>query len=240
MFYLKIHLYFILTIGLLSACTAPKSPENPKIIHYQVDPSATELRFFLKDEVGTYFHSFEKLKTWLEKKGKTLSFAMNGGMFHAGGKPVGLYIETGKEINPINRDKKGYGNFFLQPNGIFYITKDKKANICTTSTFQKQEEIQYATQSGPMLLIDGNISKLFTKDSPNLQLRNGVGILPDGRLIFAMSKEKINLYSFANFFKNQGCIQALYLDGYVSKTYLPAQNEMDLGGNFGVIVAEIR
>ncbi|WP_242604841.1 phosphodiester glycosidase family protein [Flavobacterium subsaxonicum] len=51
-----------------------------------------------------------------------------------------------------------------------------------------------------------------------------------------MSKEPINFYDFAQYFKDMGCNNALYLDGYVSRTYLPEQNWIQADGNFGVII----
>ena len=98
--------------------------------------------------------------------------------------------------------------------------------------------IQYATQSGPMLIIDGKLHAEFKKGATSVHYRNGVGILPNGNLLFVMSKEKVNFYDFATFFKNKNCENALYLDGFVSKTYLPSKNANDLGGNFGVIIGE--
>jgi uncharacterized protein YigE (DUF2233 family) len=53
-----------------------------------------------------------------------------------------------------------------------------------------------------------------------------------------MSKDSITLYDFADFFKGVGCKNALYLDGFVSRTYLPKKNWEQLDGNFGVIIAE--
>jgi len=63
-----------------------------------------------------------------------------------------------------------------------------------------------------------------------------VGILPDNRVIFAMSKQEVNFYDFAEFFMSMGCKNALYLDGLVSRTYLPEENWQQLDGNFGVII----
>jgi len=154
--------------------------------------------------------------------------------------PQGLYIEQGLLKAPIIRKQKGYGNFYLQPNGIFFLTKDRKAGVISTAQFEVQEDIQYATQSGPMLVIDGAIHSKFKKGSSHLHIRNGVGLLPNGDLLFAMSKEKINLFDFATFFKEQACKNALYLDGFVSKTYLPAKNWEQLDGTFGVIIAETK
>lgn len=91
-----------------------------------------------------------------------------------------------------------------------------------------------------MLVIDGNLHKKLTKGSKNLHIRNGVGVLPNGNLLFAMSKEKINFYDFASFFQKNGCKNALYLDGFVSKTYLPEKNYKQDDGNFGVIIGIIK
>ncbi len=87
-----------------------------------------------------------------------------------------------------------------------------------------------------MLVIDGQIHQAFKKGSINLNIRNGVGILPDNRVIFAMSKQEVNFYDFAEFFMSMGCKNALYLDGFVSRTYLPEENWQQLDGNFGVII----
>ncbi len=87
-----------------------------------------------------------------------------------------------------------------------------------------------------MLLIDGELHSKFRKGSKNLHIRNGVGILPDGKIICAMSKEKINFYDFATFFKQQGCQNALYLDGFVSRMYLPEKEWEQMDGDFGVII----
>ena len=164
---------------------------------------------------------------------------MNGGMYKKDRSPQGIYIENGIIKSEIDTVQNAYGNFYMQPNGIFYITYDNKGVVCKTPDFEYNKNIKYATQSGPMLLIDGKIHPKFKEGSKYVNIRNGVGILPDGKLLFAMSKQKINFYDFATYFKNAGCKNALYLDGFVSKTYLPEKNWIDLGGNFGVIIAEV-
>ena len=163
---------------------------------------------------------------------------MNGGMYQKDGSPQGLYIEKGKVISPLEKRKTGYGNFYLQPNGVFYLTEDRRAKISTSTNFVNQDDIKYATQSGPMLIIDGQIHPKLTKGSKNFHIRNAVGILPNGHILFVMSKDKINFYDLATFFKEQGCQNALYLDGFVSRTYLPSEEWIQLDGNFGVIMAE--
>jgi uncharacterized protein YigE (DUF2233 family) len=87
-----------------------------------------------------------------------------------------------------------------------------------------------------MLVIDGRIHPAFRPGSTNLQIRNGVGILPNGQVLLAMSRRKINFYDFAEYFRKAGCRQALYLDGYVSRTYEPAAGQTADDGDFGVII----
>ncbi len=160
---------------------------------------------------------------------------MNGGMFKKDNSPQGLFIDNERQINPLDTNK-GNGNFYLMPNGVFYITTENLPKICMTTDYKETEQIKYATQSGPMLVVDGQIHSAFKEGSTNLNIRNGVGILEDNKLIFAMSKKEINFYDFADYFKKLGCKNALYLDGFVSRTYLPEQNWIQKDGNFGVII----
>ena len=231
-------LLFVISISIIS-CENPatkKEYDTAKILAYEVNSKTENLQFFLKNEAGEIYGNAQNLKTQLDGKGQKLIFAMNGGMYQKDQLPQGLYVENGRIITPVDRKKEGYGNFYLQPNGIFYLTKSDEAIICVTDSLKATRSIQYATQSGPMLVIDGKLHEKLTKGSKNLNIRNGVGVLPNGNLLFAMSKEKINFYDFATFFKDNGCKNALYLDGFVSKTYLPSKNYEQLNGNFGVII----
>lgn len=202
------------------------------IVSYTVDPAL--VRLYWKDDKGQALGSLQHLKEHVEHQHKQLLFAMNGGMFKPDGIPVGLFIQDQIIVTPLDT-LSGNGNFYLKPNGVLYITTDNKAAICQTSAFVNHS-LKFATQSGPMLLIDGVIHPAFKQGSTNVNVRNGVGILPDGRLVFAMSKEGINFYDFAQYFKQLGCRNALYLDGFVSRTYLPAENWIQTDGNFGVII----
>ena len=209
--------------------------ENGFILH-EVDLNKNEVHFYWKDAVNKRYGSLQSLKTALASKGKNLLFATNGGMYTQEHVPQGLYIERGEVKQKIDRKTKGYGNFYLVPNGIFCLYDDNKASVVSTSSFTLDNTIKYATQSGPMLIIDGYYNPKLTKGSKNLHIRNGVGILPNGNILFAMSKKKTNFYDFATLFKQKGCLNALYLDGFVSRTYLPSKDWIQLDGNFGVII----
>lgn len=211
------------------------SNEDDRFVSYIVNPKNQNLEFFWKNEKGEHFKNAENLISWLKSKNKKLLFSTNGGMYKKDNSPQGLYVEktiTKSEIDTSN----GNGNFYLKPNGIFYLTTDKNPIICKTEDFVNNGMIKYATQSGPMLVIDGEIHAAFKKNSTNLNIRNGVGILPNNQIIFAISKKEINFYDFAEYFKKLGCKKALYLDGFVSRTYLPEKNWKQIDGNFGVII----
>lgn len=212
--------------------------QDSSIICHTINPKNQNLSFYSKNEKGNFFVNHGGLKKELEKKNLKLKFAMNGGMYNQDLSPQGLYIENGQLITPLDTIKKGYGNFYLQPNGVFYIDKNKEAFVTKTSEFQNNLTIQQATQSGPMLVMNGQLHPAFNKGSSNLHIRNGVGILPNGDLLFAMSKSKINFYDFATFFQQHKCKNALYLDGFVSRTYLPEQNWIQEDGKFAIIIAE--
>lgn len=235
---MKKRIYFsaliLFVVGLLAF-----QQDHSNIVFHSVDPSLGKLKLYWKDSAGKIFGNLGSVKKSEHQKGKTLKFAMNGGMYLADQSPQGLFIQDRKQLKSVNRVKKAYGNFYMQPNGIFLIDTNNQAKVLQTDAVIDFSGIKFATQSGPMLVIDGDLHPRFRLGSTNLHVRNGVGLLPDGKLLFAQSKTKINFYDFAQFFKKQGCKNALYLDGFVSRTYLPSKNWEQLDGKFGVIIGEV-
>jgi len=209
---------------------------DARFLTYTCNPSTEDLRLYWKGADGEILKSFSALKAEVNKQGKELVFAANAGMFMENRHPLGLYIERGETHRKMNRTQTAHGNFYLQPNGVFYLTAGKQAGVCVSTSFEELEGVDYATQSGPMLLVDGAYHPALTKGSKNLHIRNGVGILPNGNVLFVMSKERVNFYDLATYFKDQGCKNALYLDGFVSRTYLPEQGWEQTGGAFGVMI----
>ena len=197
-----------------------------------------DLRLFQSGPDGAY-GSFRRLNETLEAEGKTLGFAMNAGMYHRDLAPVGLYVEDGVEISRlVTRD--GPGNFGLLPNGVFCIGETFR--VIESRTFKAESPAcRFATQSGPMLVIGGELHPKLLPGSDSLYVRNGVGVSGDGtRAVFAVSNDAVNFHSFARFFRDAlGLPDALYFDGNISRLYAPSLGRHDGGFPMGPIVGTV-
>lgn len=207
----------------------------------EVDMAHADLRLFLRDPAsGAPMGSFSAIERLLEPDGKRLAFAMNAGMYHADRSPVGLYVEGGRSLSDlVTRD--GPGNFGLLPNGVFCIRKGR-ADVIETLRFEgARPACRYASQSGPMLVIDGRLHPRFIEGGDSRHIRNGVGTSQDGRTVwFVISGSPVNFHSFGRFFRDHlGARQALYFDGKISRLYAPALDRFDIGFPMGPMVGEV-
>lgn len=194
---------------------------------------------------GDDLQGFAYLKHQYDSLGKELLFAMNAGMFHKGGTPVGLLINNYIELSPIvlNADTNKRGNFYaFPPNGVFLLDSSNIATVCTTPEYpigSNGKKVKLATQSGPMLVYDGLLNKAFRKGSSNLNIRNGVGVTDDGKVVFVISDVEVNFYDMATLYRDSlMCNNALYLDGSISKMYLPSigRNTLNDSGHLHPII----
>lgn len=197
-----------------------------------------DLRLYLDDAAGMRIGTFERLRTLLASEGKDLVFAMNAGMYHPDRRPVGLYIEGGRQRSPLVTSP-GPGNFGLVPNGVFCIGDEGFAIVETRAFAADPPACRFATQSGPMLVMGGALHPRFLPGSDSRYIRNGVGVSADGRrAVFAISSGAINFHSFARFFRDGlGLSDALYFDGNISRLHAPALGRDDFGFPMGPIVA---
>lgn len=211
---------------------------NNRFDVYVVDIQKNDLQFFWQNDRSQIYRSLDNLKKDVDAHKKRLLFATNGGMYTPENKPQGLYVEKGRTISPLIRQKEGYGNFFLQPNGVFFIDENGKAGAMATAAFDTlSKPTLYATQSGPMLVIDGKRHPAFNKGSKNKYIRSGVGVISPAKIAFVISRKPVNFYDFSTLFKDfLGCQNALYLDGAISRMYLPELDRQQLGGNFGPLI----
>jgi uncharacterized protein YigE (DUF2233 family) len=197
-----------------------------------------DLRLFHSGPDGAY-GSFRNLNDSLEAQGQTLGFAMNAGMYHRDLSPVGLYIEERDEVSGIVTSD-GPGNFGLLPNGVFCIGVTFR--VIESRTFKEDRpDCRFATQSGPMLVIKGDLHPKLLPESDSLYVRNGVGVSEDGsRAVFAISNTPVNFHAFARFFLDElGLPDALYFDGNISRLYAPGLDRHDAGFPMGPIVGTV-
>lgn len=200
--------------------------------------ASEDLRLFHTDENGQLFGGFGAVERSLDE-GQTLGFAMNAGMYHSNRSPVGLFIHEGEEVSAI-ASGGGVGNFGLLPNGVFCIA-DRLRVIESDAYRAERPACDYATQSGPMLVIDGELHPRLIPGGTSRHIRNGVGTFADGsRAVFAISNEVVNFHDFATLFRDRlGLPNALYFDGKVSRLHAPDLDRSDSGFALGVMVGTV-
>lgn len=199
----------------------------------EVRPAEDRLRLFLHGPSGEPYGSFSAV----EAEHGPLAFAMNAGMYHEDRRPVGLYRERGEEIAPLVTSA-GPGNFGLLPNGLLCLSEEGAFVLETLAYAEGARDCPSATQSGPMLVIDGEIHPRFLPDSDSRYVRNGVGTSKDGaRAVFAISSRPVTFHEFARLFRDGlGLPDALYFDGSISRLYAPSLGRNDWGVWMGPIV----
>jgi uncharacterized protein YigE (DUF2233 family) len=188
----------------------------------RVDLRAAVVKTLWKNPAGAPYGSLDEA---YRQVGGDLLALTNAGIYSESHTPEGLHVEGGSTLSPLNLNG-GEGNFYWRPNGVFYVADDG-AGIMESEKFNSpggRAGVREATQSGPLLVIDGEVNQSLKPDSRSLYVRNGIGVKSPGEVYIVISEGEVNLYDFASVFKEQlHCRDALYLDGCVSQMYLPAR-----------------
>ena len=220
-------------LGCARATQAPNSVEmtfagqNYRVVTIDLQHEVLSLHW-RNPESGQAFGSIESLRQWGATHSRQLLFAANAGIYDKQYAPLGLHVENGKTLVPLNlaHGNPASGNFSLLPNGVFAIYTDGHAAVRTSDDFKTDgKDVLWATQSGPMLVIDGQLNDQFLDDSGSVKWRSGVCATTPTKVIFAVSEGPVNFHTFAQLFRDRlGCRDALYLDGSISQLYVDGQN----------------
>lgn len=127
--------------------------------------------------------------------------AINGGFFDKNYHPLGLRISNTHKLNSLRP---------ISWWGIFYIKNNQPYISNTDNNYLNAD---FAVQSGPRIIIDGQISKL--KFSGYAE-RSAIGITEYGKIIILVTEHNpISIQKLAHLMYKDpiNCIQALNLDG---------------------------
>ena len=206
----------------------------------EADPESDDVRLMLNADDGEKIGTFSRAEVEVSSENQQIVFAMNAGMYHPNREPVGLYIEDGEEVMRIITND-GPGNFGLLPNGVFCLSGDTAAIIESRTFAANPPACQYATQSGPMLVIEGELHPRFLVNSDSFNIRNGVGVTTDGSIVTAISDRAVTFHQFGRLFRDVlNTPNALFLDGRVSKLYAPDLDRRDIGFPMGPMLVVTR
>ncbi len=240
--HLSLSLLFLSTFQLAADTAAVPivEPIERRGVSYQlVRATPAQVRVLWKGDDDKQLYSFRAAAADLRAAGERPAVLMNGGIFEPLHIPSGLLVQGGKTLRPLN-PREGKGNFFLKPNGVFWIA-GVKAGVTDAAKFDlAMPGLREAVQSGPLLLEAGKAHPAFNRGSKSRLHRNGVGVTADGQIVFAITvfrqTEFPNLWEFADLFRSLGCTDALFLDGDLSQ--LRAGKDIERRSNrFASIIA---
>jgi uncharacterized protein YigE (DUF2233 family) len=218
-----------------SACEA-RSFEGSDFTICRYDRRRDEVALILDGRNGP-LRGFAALEAALGPRARSLRFAMNGGMYGEDGNPIGLYVEAGRERHRINR-QRGPGNFHMLPNGVFTVAADGRVAVLPSNRYDPASHARWATQSGPMLVIDGRLHPMIQDDGPSLHVRNGVGVDSENTAWFVISDDAVSFGRLARLFRDVlHCPNALYLGGSVSSLWDRPAGRRDTNAALGPLVA---
>jgi len=133
---------------------------------------------------------------FLERTDATAVF--NGPFFDVDGSPMGLLVVDGERrgaLRPVD-----WGVFSIDAQG---------ASIVHTADWVEREGVLQALQVGPRLVVAGEALALKRQAAR----RTALCVLPDGRLNVLVAGSPLWAGDLAGFLKDQGCTDALNLDG---------------------------
>lgn len=212
--------------------------EGAAFTHCTAVPGRHRIGMVLGPKGGAPYRSMSELAVNRPADAPSVAFAVNGGMYDHSGQPIGYYVEKGERLHDLNTND-GPGNFHLMPNGVFFGDSSGHWQVRQSADFAKNVDHRpdFGTQSGPMLVIDGELHPRIAPDGDSRKLRNGVGIDATGQAHFVISDEPVSFGKLARYFRDTlHCRNALFLDGSVSSLWDPEHGRVDGGPPLGPLI----
>ena len=185
----------------------------------EIDPQSAELRVLDARDHG-------KPAMTAQEFGVATGAAavINAPFFDVDGSPMGLLIVDGEERQPIR--KADWGVFFIDARG---------AHIVHTRDYGRRSGVAQAFQVGPRLVVGGEALAL----KPQSARRTAICTRADGRVLAMVVGNMVLASDVARFFAEQGCSDALNLDGGPSsQLWLKSGGvAVEVSGGTGVPVA---
>ena len=223
-----------------SAADAPcerRELQGRKVVVCTIDTARSSVRTYWQDGSGAPYGSLSGIGKRAADQPGPMLFAMNAGMYHEDLTPVGLYVEGGRQMTKANT-AGGPGNFHMRPNGVFHVTGRTVGVSETRRYLASAPRADFASQSGPMLVVDGKLHPKITGQGTSAKIRNGVGVRSGSMAFFVITDEPVTFSEFARMFRDDlKCRNALYFDGSISSLYAPSVGRSDSFMRLGPIVA---
>lgn len=229
-------------VGAWAAGAAASGQEHVEALVLRVADTA-RLHLFVDDAQGRPVRTLRRAAELAAASGHRLVFAMNAGIYEPGLAPTGLAVEAGRELAPLNT-RQGTGNFYAQPNGVFYVTASG-ATIARTTAFAAAVPagVRLATQSGPILLEDGRMPAASVRAAPGpsaRRLKRNAVCADHGVATLVLVDAEVTLHELALTLRDQvGCRNALYLDGAISQALDARSGRSDEGVPLGPILGVV-
>lgn len=238
-------LHLGLLCGLAASNTTALAVECRQLTHQNVpyslcvvDLGQEDLEVFYLDRHGQPLKHFDAVQAQLSTEGRELIFAVNGGMFEPDLSPVGLLFSKGTMLKALNTkglpgqskpNGSSSGNFYHQPNGVFWV-QDGKAHIADTLAYQRvAPKPHLAVQSGPLLLQHRKVPQALGAFNLASYTRNGVCVLSPTTVAFLNSDKPTSIKQLALAMQGElKCDAALYLDGCRTALFSKAMGRNDL------------
>lgn len=213
--------------------------ESIPLTHCIADPETHRISTGLAPSSGPNFGTIEG---WAAGRDESrIALVINGGMYDDGLKPIGYFVRDEDRLAELNRGD-GSGNFYLKPNGVFFGTGGRW-QILTSDAFLRTigTRPEFGTQSGPMLVVNGELHPEIQDDGPSKAIRNGVAVDAEGKAHFVISDAPLSFGQLARYFRDEvKAPNALFLDGNISSLWHPGSGRMDTRRVGPLIVVETR